>query len=62
MIVQIVDLLIVIGILASCLIFVCIKCAQMERKIEVLEEELHILKETSTLLSQKCDYLIENSI
>lgn len=58
MITQIVYLVIAIVVLTLCLAFVCIRAAQIEHRIEVLERELKTLKESSDLMSQKIDFLL----
>ena len=55
---QIVFLAIAIFVLLLCLVFVCIRGAQLEYRIEVLETELRTLKESSNLMSQKIDFLL----
>ena len=57
MITQIVYLAIVISVLALCLVFVCIRGAQMEHRIEVLERKLNTLNENIEISGNHIDHI-----
>lgn len=57
MIAQIVYLAITIIVLAICFIFVCIRGAQMEHRIEVLERKLNTLNEAIEIRGNHIDHI-----